>query len=301
MNSKPSIQDFYNAELRWIPENLQKGIGNFNVFKFNGSRDKKLGPVPFVRKDFYKISLLTGNWRIYFGDRVIETGAQSILFSNPLLSYQWEPVGESPNGYCCLFTASFFSNFGKLSEYPLFQPNIIPVFELSNDEGSYIKALFERMFEEISSDYIYRYDALKNLTFDIVHTVLKKRSARISNFGSNSAQRISVQFLELLERQFPIENLQRRLELRSASDYADRLAIHVNHLNKALKKTTNKTTTVLIAERVIQEAKILLEKTNWSVSDIAQSLGFNEVTHFNNFFKKHENTSPSKFRMDWIS
>jgi YesN/AraC family two-component response regulator len=29
-------------------------------------------------------------------------------------------------------------------------------------------------------------------------------------------------------------------------------------------------------------------------------LGFNEVTHFNNFFKKHTATSPSKFRNIWI-
>jgi AraC family transcriptional activator of pobA len=29
---------------------------------------------------------------------------------------------------------------------------------------------------------------------------------------------------------------------------------------------------------------------------VAYSLGFNEVTHFNNFFKKLVNMSPSQFR-----
>jgi AraC-like DNA-binding protein len=30
-------------------------------------------------------------------------------------------------------------------------------------------------------------------------------------------------------------------------------------------------------------------------------LGFTEVTHFNNFFKKHVELSPLKFRNIWIS
>ena len=43
-------------------------------------------------------------------------------------------------------------------------------------------------------------------------------------------------------------------------------------------------------------------KFNWmhdnirNVSEIAYALGFTEVTHFNNFFKKKVNTSPLKFR-----
>ncbi|WP_369823750.1 helix-turn-helix domain-containing protein [Chitinophaga sp. CF118] len=33
-----------------------------------------------------------------------------------------------------------------------------------------------------------------------------------------------------------------------------------------------------------------------TASEIAYALGFNEVTHFNNFFKKHVQQSPVKFR-----
>lgn len=298
MSNIRTIQDFYNAELNWIPENLKNGIGNFNVFRFKGNVGKSLGPLQFIRKDFYKISLLMGKWRIHFGERVVNTGNWALLFSNPLITYKWEPIGASPDGYCCLFNASFFNNFGRLQEYPLFQPGADPVFELSQKEGLRTRNIYERMFEEINSDYIYRYDALKNLTFEIVHQLLKKQPAKITNSSANAAQRISLQFLELLERQFPIENTQRTLQLRSAADYAAALSVHANHLNKALRKTTNKTTTELIAERVLQEAKILLKNSTWNISEIAFSLGFNEITHFDNFFKKYEKMSPSKFRMD---
>lgn len=40
-----------------------------------------------------------------------------------------------------------------------------------------------------------------------------------------------------------------------------------------------------------------LEKDGtWGVSEIAYALGFSEVTHFNNFFKKHVQISPLKCR-----
>jgi AraC family transcriptional activator of pobA len=67
-------------------------------------------------------------------------------------------------------------------------------------------------------------------------------------------------------------------------------------LNRALKEIAEKTTTEIIAERILQEAKILLRQSSWNVSEIAYALGFKEPTHFNNFFKKHTKISPLKFR-----
>jgi AraC-like DNA-binding protein len=57
-----------------------------------------------------------------------------------------------------------------------------------------------------------------------------------------------------------------------------------------------KTTSQIIAGHILQEAKILLKHSPRNVSEIAYALGFNEVTHFNNFFKKHVQLSPLKFR-----
>jgi AraC family transcriptional regulator, transcriptional activator of pobA len=111
-----------------------------------------------------------------------------------------------------------------------------------------------------------------------------------------ASQRIATLFLELLERQFPINNSQPTLKLRTPSDFANQLNVHVNHLNRSLKETTQKTTTQIISERILQESKILLSHSNWTVSEIAFALKFTEVTHFNNFFKKHTQASPLKFR-----
>lgn len=138
---------------------------------------------------------------------------------------------------------------------------------------------------------------MRNLVFDLIHSAMKMQPANISvTQHSNASSRISSLFLELLERQFPIENARQRFGLRSAADFANQLTIHVNHLNRALKETTQKTTSEIIAERILQEAKILLKHTDWNISEIAYSLGFEEPTHFNNFFKKNIQLTPRQFR-----
>jgi len=131
----------------------------------------------------------------------------------------------------------------------------------------------------------------------LLHVALKMQpSQNAEEHPINASQRISTLFLELLEHQFLIDDSHPNVLLRSASDFANQLNVHVNHLNRAVKEITQKTTTQVISERILQEAKILLRHSAWNISEIAWALGFTEATHFNNFFKKHVQTSPLKFR-----
>lgn len=158
-------------------------------------------------------------------------------------------------------------------------------------------AIYERMFEEFDSNYVHKYDVIRNLVFELLHFAMKMQSsAQFDKQEINASQRISTLFLELLERQFPIEENHPQVHLRAASDFAHQLNVHVNHLNRAIKEPTGKTTSQLIAERILQEAKILLKHSKWSISEIAFALSFTEATHFSNFFKKHTEQRPSKFR-----
>lgn len=113
---------------------------------------------------------------------------------------------------------------------------------------------------------------------------------------SLAENRINKGFFQLLESQFPISDLSESVEIKTPSDFANRLNLHVNHLNRVLKSVHQKSTTKIIQEKLISEAKRLLIESQWNVSEIAFCLGFSEVTHFNNFFKKLENTNPSRYR-----
>lgn len=151
----------------------------------------------------------------------------------------------------------------------------------------------------MASNYIYKYDVLRNLVTELIHTALKMRPAimqPVEYRESLASDRITSLFLELLERQFPIESTMQSIQLHSPSDYAQQLNIHVNHLNKTLKKTTGKTTKLLISERIALEARALLKYTNWTINEIAFCLGFEDPSHFIKFFKKSEQTTPNVFR-----
>ena len=295
MNKVETIEDFYKNKFDWMPENLKNEIGHFNIFKqdpFDGDKS-----VPYKRRDYYKIMLVKGNGRVHYADKVVEVQKQALSFSNPQIPYKWEHLNNIDTVTFCIFNQHFFHQFGSLNQYSVFQSNGTHLFELTDEHTIYIASIYERMFQEINSEYVHKYDALRNLVFELLHFAMKMEpSSSFDKQQINASQRISSLFLELLERQFPIDEVHPKIQFRTASDFARQLNIHVNHLNRSIKDTTEKTTSQIIAERILQESKILLKHSTWTVSEIAYALGFTEVTHFNNFFKKHTATSPLKFR-----
>lgn len=280
-----------------MPGNIHNEIGHFNVFRLEPLVDGKNQPIPYKRRDFYKVMLVCGNSQVYYADKVVVVKKQALSFSNPWIPYKWEHLDNYREGYYCIFNQHFFHQYGNLNQYSVFQPNGEHIFELNDEQVQKVRPIYERMFEEINSEYIHKYDVLRNLVLELLHIAMKMQpSASFDQQPINASQRIATLFMELLERQFPIEENHSKVTHRSASDFAEQLNVHVNHLNRAVKETTDKTTTQLITERILQEAKILLKHSKWNVSEIAYALGFTEVTHFNNFFKKQMGTSPGKFR-----
>ena len=297
MEQTLSLEDFYKKKLNWMPDNLKKEIGHFNVFKLDEFSGKDAKPIPYNRKAYYKISMIIGQARVNFADKELQIEKRGLLFANPQIPYNWEPLGSSLSGFFCIFTDAFFNQYGNIREYPVFKPGGNPVFELTEEQVKALSAIYLRMFEEIGSDYAYKYDVLRNLVMELVHSALKMQPANSTMYvGSNAATRISSLFMELLERQFPIESPLQQMQFRYPQEFAQQLAVHVNHLNKALKEVTGRTTSQLIAERIMQEARILLKHTNWNISEIAWCLGFEELSHFINFFRKSERRTPKAFR-----
>jgi AraC-like DNA-binding protein len=152
------------------------------------------------------------------------------------------------------------------------------------------------MIVEQSSEYFFKDDLIRNYIHLIIHEALKMQPSRNFIKFRNASARIASLFLELLEKQFPIESTDRPLSLRTAQHFARNLSVHVNHLNRSLKEVTGKPTSVHISDRIIAEAKALLQHTDWTIADIAYALGFEYPTYFNIFFKKKEGRAPSALR-----
>src|ERR1700744_6022808 len=200
MEPAQSLEEFYKDKLDWLPENLKKEMGHFNVFRLADVLGKPHSPMPYRRIDFYKVSFMIGKNRLEYADKAIELDQPALVFSNPLIPYKWERLSEdTTTGFFCIFTEAFFQQFGRLRDYPLFQPGSTPIFALNPGQAAAITSIYERMLSEIRSDYAYKYDVLRTLVFELTHLALKMTPAGSSIYAnSNASVRISSLFMELL-------------------------------------------------------------------------------------------------------
>ncbi|HUP11744.1 MAG TPA: helix-turn-helix transcriptional regulator [Niastella sp.] len=298
MGKTETLEDFYRQKMNWLPDNLKQDIGHFNVFRVEDCVGHGKTPVAYARRDYYKIALMQGPYAYHYADKSLEVTGSTLIFFNPNVPYTFEPLTEEPKGLFCIFKEAFFTEKirGGIKDLPMFVPGNPPGYALNKTQDKFVAQIFEKMIDEIKGDYVFKYDLIRNYIMEMIHYALKMQPTETLYQHIDANARITAVFTELLERQFPIESPNQRYTLRSARDFAEQLAVHVNHLNRAIRLTTGKTTTDHIFERLTSEAKTLLKHTNWNISEIGYSLGFEEPAHFNHFFKKQTSMTPSAFR-----
>lgn len=296
MEKTETLEGFYQDKFDRRPDGLGNDKIHFNIFSYGDCKDG--ATVQYRRRDFYKVTLAKGRNIIHYGDKSLEVDGAALAFFNPEIPYTLEtPDGQTVGDYI-IFREGYFNEHYRSSirELPIFAPGGKPVYILNKTQEKVVSGIFKKMRSEMNSDYEFKHDLIRNYIVELIHFALKLKPVDTLYQHIDANARITAVFNELLDRQFPIESASQRFELRSARDFAERLAVHVNHLNHALKHTTGKTTTEHILSRVASEAIVLLKHTNWNISEISYSLGFEDVAHFSHFFKKHTKQTPSHFR-----
>jgi AraC family transcriptional activator of pobA len=299
MQNIETLEEFYMrhpvANQTVFAEN-NTGQGHFNVFL----RKPSVTSTPFSRRDFYKIAIVIGKGKMIYADKEVILDRPALVFSSPSVPSSCKFDSGPQEGCFCLFTKAFIESHdhqGALQNFPLFKVGGRHIVFPDEAELTFITAIMDRMMKEMDSDYVNKYDLIRNYLRILMHEALKiAPAADVYDKSGNAAERITTLFLDLLERQFPIDSPGQFLKLKTAQDYAQALAVHTNHLNRAVKEVTGKTTTQHIAERVSNEASALLKHTDWSIAQIAGGLGFEEPAYFTNFYKKHNGSSPGTAR-----
>ena len=289
-----------NKNVRSVSEfNNELKLKGFNVFQIESDGNATR---IYSRKDFYKICLTTGKSIIHYADKSFEQDGTVLFFGNPHIPYSWETITTSYVGYTCLFSEEFLKSdrSESLQHSPLFKIGGTPILKITEQQRMFLGTLFQKMIEEQKTNYVYKDDLIRNYINLIIHEALKLQPSENFDQHRNASSRITSVFLELLERQFPIEDTEKPLQLKTAQDYAKNMNVHANYLNRAVKEVTGKPTTVHISERIISEAKALLQHTDWNIADIAYALGFEYPTYFNNFFKKITGTNPKSLRVQEV-
>lgn len=82
---------------------------------------------------------------------------------------------------------------------------------------------------------------------------------------------------------------------------ADQLNLSPRYLSDLLKQETGKTAMELIHIYLMSEAKNLLKTADQSVSEIAYTLGFENLPYFSRLFKKEVGISPNQFKKQLVN
>jgi len=261
---------------------------------------------PKLRADYFSFILTKDGSGIYFlDDNNFPFNSKTIYFTNPghIKSYE---LNESNEAYIITLTENFLRENVHpeiYDEFPFLLAEIVPPKKLSQQKFEEFEILYKQILNEFKRNSEFKNKILGNL-FAVI--LLKIKEAFWLNynpiFEGNRNSQIVKTFKQLLEFEF------KKIMKKKQSDsklqvryFAERLNLHPNYLNSVIKSKTGKTIYEWIVIRTLSTAKSLLKNTTLSAKEIAYRLGFSEPTHFNRFFKRHQDTTPIAYRKSFQS
>jgi len=228
MSEVLTLQQFY---AHFLPADGARMIlpkqGHFNVFQ-RGAFCKVMTQIH--RNDFYKIALVIGTGTLHLEDHSIPINGRALVFYNPAVSYLWESISPVQEGYFCLFNSAFIApslTDNNFRNSPLYNTSLSPVYPLSAAQAEDLAFLFRKMTEEVESGYMQKYEVLSHYLHLLFHEAHKLQPTNLAaEKYVNASSRISSMFIELLERQFPVDSTEQSLKFKTPHDFAEKLSVH---------------------------------------------------------------------------
>jgi len=201
-------------------------------------------------------------------------------------------LSDDIDGIIIFHTREFFDmNFTseKVDQYPFFcSVNNSPLIVLPKLSAEKIIGVFNDIFKEYESRNFMRMKIIRAyihlLYIGLTRVYLPEKLMDSQNLRSLSKVR---QLEDLIEKNFRT--------IKSVSSFAKLMFVSEKHLNRMVKTSLNKTTSDLISERIILEAKRELAFSKKNVSEIIDDLGYDDYAYFFRFFKKKTSFTPSEF------
>jgi AraC-like DNA-binding protein len=243
---------------------------------------------------YYDITLITegeGDFRIEGKVHHVQKG--DIVFTSPAQSREWD-IQHIVDGYALIFEGefllSFFNDPGFLNAISYFGYNgqIPEKLTLSDEEYNHVLSLIQSAKEEI----LWYKEKDKHILRAILYQVLKYLDRIFIQKNKTQVLKSQNQYVQ---RFFEFVNEECR-EWHSVAHYSDKLCLTPNYLNELIKKETGLTAKQIINDRLLVEAKKLLQYSPSSITEIAEALNFENTSYFIRFFRNQQNITPLEFR-----
>lgn len=286
MNSKNSIPTYelYNKLERTIPFDIQELQ---EKQAYDSSKHH--------RHSYYEVFLFNkggGDHMIDFKNYSITPG--SIHFVSPGQVHLVKRSLDS-NGYVLLFSREFYqiglSNTDSLFELPFFNNySSDPVLKTEKIIFQELVATIQQIHKEYFSKNADKETIIRaylNLLFIKLKRLYEDQHKQ-DHIKKDIKQEAVKNFRVLIEKYFIVNH--------KPSEYAELMHITTGYLNELVNEVTGKSSTDLINERLILEAKRILFHSNKTISEIATTLNFEDPAYFTRFFKNQTGLSPKEYR-----
>lgn len=193
-------------------------------------------------------------------------------------------------GYMIQFNTEFYYSIQKELNSLLQKASAINYYQLKKDDFLKLNLLLTSIFTEYKNKAVAYKEVIKsNLHILFIELIrLKNTNNKTFNTKDLYIQERLEEFLHSLETNI--------IKIKQVSQYADMLNLSNYQLNTITKQTLGKTASQLINEQIILESKRYLLASSNQINQIAYHLGYEDVSYFIRFFKKHTGYSPEAFR-----
>ncbi|MHA4844121.1 helix-turn-helix domain-containing protein [Flavitalea antarctica] len=262
-----------------------------NTFKAHLTQHQHIILAPH-RHDFYIGMIFTkgkGTHQVEFNNYEIKPG--HVFMLSPGEVHNWN-LSKDIDGYIFFHTKEFFDlkyTFEKTDNYPFYC-------SLRNNPLIPIKNKSRRKITEIFSEIFKEYQQAELLKFQKISSLLNILYIELSRIylPDKILQSKNLNYLDKL-RKLDLLIDKHFKEYKYPKNYALLMHMSEKHLNRICKICLDKTTSQLIIERMLLEAKRKLAFAKSSISQIAEELGYKSTSYFVQLFKKKTGKTPGEF------
>ncbi len=246
------------------------------------------------RLKFYAILfIIQGNGKHEIDFKQFPYKAKSILFIGKDQIHAWK-ASANMDGFMMFFTEDFlYQNQIKFKDlsysYPFNSILYEPVVDISKpDKFDSFHSLIHYIHEEYkTSNHQGKQEILQCLLRTFILKI-RAQSKQENTEVSKKDKALFIRFQRMLNEKINIS--------RNAKDYCQWLNISFRKLNDVCKTLTNLSLKEFIDKTLILKSKKYLSDHDKSISEISYRLGFQEVTNFSKYFKKHTSHTPKSFQ-----
>ena len=245
------------------------------------------------KHNFYMAVLFTQGTGLHEVDFIsYDVTPGTVFFLNPGQTHHWE-LSPDTDGYIFFHTREFYDlhyTHSRISQFPFYysmhnSPMVAPEIDVT----ATIQKLFEMAFAENNPVALFREHKLASI-IDLIYiestrSYLMQNQSPVIHLNLYSEKFIELE--QMIEKHFRTQ--------KSASVYAGMLNVSPKHLNRITQSASGKSTSDVILERVMLEAKreLLLHHNN--IADVGRQLGYEDYAYFSRLFKKKTGETPSGF------